>query len=59
MFGVKTNVKRGLIQQLTKNMISMGNDQIRITDQALLKKIFWPTVKDDAVLKFDISQIFG
>ena len=35
MFGAKTALKR---------------KQIKTTDQALLEKIFWPTVKDDAVV---------
>ena len=50
MFGAKTALKRKRIQQLTTEMITLGNDQIKTTDQALLDKIFWPTVKDDAVV---------
>ena len=50
MFGAKTALKRKRIQQLTTEMITLGNDQIKTTDQALLEKIFWPTVKDDAVI---------
>jgi hypothetical protein len=50
MFGAKTALKRKKIQQLTADMITLGNDQIKTTDQALLEKIFWPTVKDDAVI---------
>jgi hypothetical protein len=52
MFGAKTALKRKRIQQLTTDMIALGNDQIKTTDQALLEKIFWPTVKDDAVITF-------
>ena len=42
MFGAKTALKRKRIQQLTTEMITLGNDQIKTTDQALLDKIFWP-----------------
>ena len=49
MFGAKVAQKRDMISSLVKVMITLGQYPGRSEDQDLLEKIFWPTVKDDAV----------
>ena len=49
MFGAKVTQKRDMISSLVKVMITLGQYPGRSEDQDLLEKIFWPTVKDDAV----------
>ena len=41
--------KRLLVEGLTKVMFNFGTAEGYNLDQTLLQKIFWPSVKDDAV----------
>jgi hypothetical protein len=48
-FGVKVYKRRGLLKNLTKSLIAMGSKEAYNEDQKLLFKVFWPSVKEDAV----------
>jgi hypothetical protein len=52
MFGVKVNQRRSLVQVLTRAMIWMGTKEQYGEDQSLLKILYWPRVKLDAVIHF-------
>lgn len=49
MFGVKTHQRRDLVEGLTRVLVVLGKNQKYDTDQTLLSKIFWPTVKHDVM----------
>ena len=49
LFGVKLNQRRDLISGLTRVLINYGQNQRYDTDQNLLSKIFWTSVKHDVV----------
>jgi hypothetical protein len=49
MFGVKVYQRRDLVEGLTRVLINFGHNQKYDTDQILLSKIFWPSVKHDVV----------
>jgi len=50
MFGAKVYRRREVIQALTRAMVEMGSDPNKSHDQKTLANIFWPTVKDDAMI---------
>ena len=54
MFGVKVNQRRSLVQVLTRAMIWMGTKEQYGEDQNLLKILYWPRVKLDAVIHFNL-----
>lgn len=49
LFGAKVSQRRDLIEGLTLALINYGQNQKYETDQTLLSKILWPTVKHDVV----------
>lgn len=57
MFGVKTHQRRDLVEGLTRVLVVLGKNQKYDTDQTLLSKIFWPTVKHDVVYLVCRAQI--
>ena len=58
MFAVKVNQRRDLVQGLTRALITLGTGRQQFLDQILLSKVFWPTVKDDAVIySFDLMSL--
>lgn len=57
MFGVKTHQRRDLVEGLTRVLVVLGKNQKYDTDQTLLSKIFWPTVKHDVVYLVCSAQI--
>ncbi len=58
MFGVKVYQRRDLVEGLTRVLINFGQNQKYDTDQILLSKIFWPSVKHD-VVNMNIIFTFG
>ena len=54
MFGAKVYRRRDLIQGLTRIMLALGSNKGHVLDrdidQTKLADIFWPSVKDDAVI---------
>jgi len=59
MFGAKVYQRRDLIEGLTRVLISFGQNQKYDTDQVLLSKIFWPSVKHDVVNGYYGHLTFG
>lgn len=49
LFGVKVKQRRDLIEGLTRVLINFGQNQKYDTDQIILSKVFWPSVKHDVV----------
>jgi hypothetical protein len=50
MFGVKVFQERRLVQGLMRSMVTQGTSHGFGFDQTMLAFLFWPTVKDDAVI---------
>ena len=53
MFGVKVDQRRSLLHVLTRAMIWMGTKEQYGEDQNLLKILYWPRVKFDAVIHYN------